>query len=185
MMFLLDRTENPILDLDIMAWLLLSHIMGDIPVPSQEQMKEFNLKMLLDAFNNPKYRSCEENFRNRWRSVEKEHWSNDWSDERMRHMLNDYLEFDMRILARDSFDAKYPLQLGSSENLSEKGKALAQFNLFCHYHRYDLNKDDSWKTFRDSDPSSYYSIMTGTKAVPLKCRWLDIDGQDLDDIIET
>jgi hypothetical protein len=180
----MDRTENPILDLDIMAWLLLSHIMGDISIPSQKQMKEFNLKVLLDAFDSPKYRYYEENYRNRWRSLDEDHWSEDWSDQRMRQVLNDSLEFDMRILARDSFDAKYPLQLGSYENLNEKGKALAQFNLFSFYHRFDLEEDSPWKTFRDSDPSPYYSVMTGTKAVSLKCRWLDIDGQALDDIIE-
>jgi len=39
-----------------------------------------------------------------------------------------------------------------------------------------------WKTFRDSDPSPYRSIMTGMRSVPLKGKLLEIDddGNDSD-----
>lgn len=189
MMFLIDRTENPILDLDISSWLLLAHVVGDIPLPSKQQMKEYNLKLLLDVLNDPMRRYYEENFRKRWWCVEDDHWSCDYSDKRMNRMLKNFLTTDLHILAKDGVDAKYPLQLGDYENLTENGKALVDINMIASYNRYDLDEespDASWKTFRDGDPSNkIYSILTGTKAVPLKCRWLDIDGECKEDIIHT
>ena len=188
-MFFIDNSENPILEIDITAWLLLAHIMGDIPLPSQEQMIEYNGKLALDLLDDPYWRCHEENFRNRWWNVDEEHWSNDTSDKRVYKMLKSYLAKDIQKLARDCFDAKHPLQIGSYENLNEIGKAFLEFNLVDSYHRYELDEESpeaSWKTFRDCDPSGkVYSVMTGTNAVPLKNRWLDIDGECKEDIIHT
>ncbi|KAL7445949.1 hypothetical protein ACHAXH_009597, partial [Discostella pseudostelligera] len=82
MMFSFDMSENPILAVDITAWLLLAHIMGDIPIPSQQQMKEYNLKVLLDLLDTPFWRYYEENFMNRWYDIDDDHWSYDVSDKR-------------------------------------------------------------------------------------------------------
>lgn len=94
--------------------------MGAVLIPSQKQMKEFNLKVLLDAIDSPKHRYYEENFRNHWQFSGEGQRSWDWSHECKCHISNDYLEFNMRILVRDSFDAKHPLQLGSYKNLNAK-----------------------------------------------------------------
>jgi hypothetical protein len=32
-----------------------------------------------------------------------------------------------------------------------------------------------WRTFRDMDPLGFSSLITGTKAVPLPGRWMDLD----------
>jgi len=189
MMFSFDMSENPILAVDIAMWLLLAHIMGDIPIPSQQQMKQYNLKILLDLLDTPFWRYYEENYMNRWYDIDDDHWSYDVSDKRMIDMLKDYFAKDMKIVARDCCDAKHPLQIGTYENLNERGEAFVEFNLVDSFHRYDLDEespDSSWKTFRDFDPSNkIYSVMTGTKAVPLKCRWLDIDGECKEDIVPT
>lgn len=52
-------------------------------------------------------------------------------------------------------------------------------------HQVELvegSKDSYWKTFRDCNPSKVYSIHTGTKAVPFKCNWLDLEGESVEDI---
>merc|ERR1719491_536499 len=87
-------------------------------------------------------------------------------------------DFQYRIMARDMCDANYPFTIGSYKKLNEKGKSLVTFSLACHAARHELDEESSdakWRTFRDCNPSKCYSIMTGTKAVPLKCRWLDLD----------
>lgn len=189
MMFFFESSEIPILEIDITAWLLLAHIVGDVPLPSQEQMIEYNRKLALEFLDDPYWRYSEENFRKRWLDVDEEHWSCDTSDKRVYKMLKNYLAKGIQKLARDCFDAKYPLHIGSYENLNEIGKAFVEFNLVDSYHRYDLDEESpeaSWKTFRDCDPSSkIYSVMTGTKAVPLKYRWLDIHGECKEDIVHT
>lgn len=189
MMFFIDNAENPILEIDITAWLLLAHMMGDITLPSQHQMIEYNMKLALDLLDDPFWRCHDANFKKRWWDVDEEHWSNDTSDRRMYTMLKNYYIKDIQKLARDCFDAKYPLQIGTYEGLNEVGKALVEFNLVDSYYRYDLDEESSeasWKTFRDCDPSSkIYSVITGTKAVPLKGRWLDIDEECKEDIVDT
>ena len=47
------------------------------------------------------------------------------------------------------------------------------------------SQDSYWKTFRDCNPSKIHSIITGTKAVPFKCNWLDLEGDSVDDICGT
>lgn len=185
----MDMSENPILEIDISAWLLLAHVMGDIPLLSRQQMIEGNQKLMLDFLDDPCWRCCEENFRNRWWAVDDDHWSEDRSDKRVYKMLKNCLAKDMQKLAKDCFDANYPLQIGTYKSLNEIGKAFVEFNLVASYHRYDLDEDSldaSWKTFRDCDPSGkVFSVMTSTKAVPLKSRWLNIYGECMEDIIHT
>lgn len=189
MMFLSERTDTPLLDLDVSAWLLLEHMAGGAPLKSPKEMRQFNLEMLLDALKDPICRGYDdENYRKRWWQVDDDHWSNDARDRRMKRMDGRYLDLQFRILARDMLDAKYPLRIGSYKKLNGKGRALVEFNMVCGRARYDLDgrsPDAPWRTFRDCDPSGCYSIMTGTRAAPLKCRWLDIDGQGKEDIVDT
>ena len=102
-------------------------------------------------------------------------------------MIRQYIELQYRLLARDMVDAKYPLQIGTYNKLNEKGKALVEFNEVCGYARYDLDwksPEASWRTFRDCNPTTCYSILTGTRAVPLKSHWLDLKGDAIDDIVD-
>ena len=152
-------------------------------------MKQCNLNTLLHALEVPMLRgNDEENYKNRWWQVNDDHWSYDVHDKRTKQMSKSYLELEHRILARDMVDANYPLQIGTFSKLNEKGKALVEFNNICSYARYNLDDESpnaSWRTFRDCNPSKCYSIMTGTRAVPLKCKWLDLDGHSIEDIVDT
>lgn len=57
------------------------------------------------------------------------------------------------------------------------------------HSRYEMDQDSpdaSWRTFRDHDPSNFRSIFTGTKAVPLKGRWLELDNcSEITDVVGT
>lgn len=189
MMFLLERTESPLADLDLAAWLLLAQMSGDLRLPSLEEMKQFNLQQLLEAMKDPYCRNYnEENYKKRWWSVDDAHWSCDSHDERMVQMSKNYIDVQYRIMARDMQDAEYPLDIGNYSKLNEKGEALVEFNHVCGVARTALDpeaKDASWRTFRDCNPSTFFSIMTGTKAASLKCRWMDLEGQSKDDIVHT
>jgi cytochrome c5 len=37
-----------------------------------------------------------------------------------------------------------------------------------------VDEETEWHTFRDSDPTTFESIYTGIKAVPLKGHWMDL-----------
>ena len=188
MMFFIERTDVPIFDLDITAWLMLAHIMGDLLLPSVKEMQQFNLETLSDVLKDPVCRGYDdENYKNRWWAVNDDHWTYTYSDKRMKQMIRQYIELQYRLLARDMVDAKYPLQIGTYNKLNEKGKALVEFNEVCGYARYDLDwksPEASWRTFRDCNPTTCYSILTGTRAVPLKSHWLDLKGDAIDDIVD-
>jgi len=188
MMFFFERFDVPLLDIDVTAWLLLAQITGDLLLPSFTEMKQFNLDSLLHAVKNPSTREeCDENYKKRWGLVDDHHWSYDYSDERVVHMSKNYCDLQCRILARDMVDSKYPLQIGTYDKLNEEGKAMVEFDHASSLARYDLDEKSanaSWRTFRDCNPSKCYSIRTGTKAVPLKCRWLYLDGESVEDIVD-
>jgi len=71
--------------------------------------------------------------------------------------------------------------VGTMDELNEKGENLVY--MACHdaSARFELEECDevteAWKTFRDQDPSPYSSLITGTKSVPLKGKWLEIDDE--------
>ena len=192
MMYFLERTETPLLDMDIQAWLLLVHITGDLPLPSEDEMRKFNLLTLLEGYKNPNIRYVsEENYKEWWYSFAEDHadhWSTDLSDERSEQLDRDESDFNCRLLARDMQDVKYPTQIGTFNKLNVKGRIFSNLNVWTFRARARLNKkspDASWRTFRDEkNPSKYYSIMTGTRAAPLKYRWLDLDGCSVDEIVD-
>jgi len=97
-------------------------------------------------------------------------------------------DFNLRLLTRDMQDAKYPTQIGTFSKLNEKGRSFVNLDVGSLHARTCLNKDSpdaSWRTFRDEkNPSKYCSIMTGTRAAPLKCRWLDLNGCSVDEIVD-
>jgi hypothetical protein len=118
------------------------------------------------------------NYKQRWWNVSDNHWTYDHFDERSIQFYKQYYRLQYQILARDMIDSNYPLNIGTYGELNEKGEALVKFNIDSSYARYNLDgesPDAEWRTFRDCDPSNCYSIFSGTKAVPLKCHWLDLD----------
>lgn len=184
MMFVKERMDVPLFDLDVQAWLLLSHITNN-HLPSVEEMHKWNNEQFDKEMNDVMLRyQLEMNFKQRWWNVEEDHWTYNHFDDRSKQFYKDYYELQYRILARDMADSKYPLNIGTYQGLNEKGLALVNFNMSCSYARYSLDEespDAEWRTFRDCAISdSYCSIFTGTKGVPLKGHWMDLRGDDYD-----
>ena len=183
-----EGSEKPLAELDVGAWMILAHITGDLPLPTKEEMKQFNLTELLEWLEDPVAREyMDENYKLRWREVDDDHWAENPRDKRTKKMFKNFLDLEYRKFARDMVDSNYPLHIGTHEKLNEKGRALVEFNVVCSDARVDLDdesKDADWKTFRDCDVSKVYSIMTGTRTAPLKTKWLELEGHGVKDIVD-
>jgi len=195
MMFMMGRLDAPLLDLDVQAWLLLAHLTDDITLPSEKDMKRFNLQALMDELQDPYIRAeIDKNYDDHWGDSlyddDDVHWLNQFGDKRVREMKTNTFTLQCRFLARDMIDASYPLDIGTYKKLNGKGKALVEMEVVSgfDFHSVELvegSRDSSWKTFRDGNPTNIRSIMTGTKAIPFKCHWLDLEGDGVDDICGT
>ena len=190
MMFMKNRLEAPLLDLDVQAWLLVAHITGDITIPSENEMKRFNLQTLMDELQVPRKRlELDKKYGNRFDDViDEDHVLEKFGSKEGRELERNYSISEYRILAQDMLDAKYPFDLGTPKKLNSKADALIEMVLVTGFdaHQVELvegSNDSYWKTFRDCNPSNkVYSIHTGTKAVPFKCNWLDLQGERVEDI---
>lgn len=186
MMFLQNTySEVPLMEIDVVAWLLLGYVTGTIELPSAEEMERRNHQQTMDEMDVPNLRyNLDVNYYKRWVSLRKEHWSRNLFDPRARHMEEQEEDFLLRLVARDRQTAGYPDDIGTYEKLNERGRMLLEMQLRSNYHRYDLDptneQENTWKTFRDCDCSANRSIHTGTRAVPLKSRWLELDDTDED-----
>ena len=184
MMFLKERMDVPLFDLDVQTWLLLKHITSN-HFPSVESMNKWNIEQFMREMDDVMFRyQLDMNFKKRWWNVGDDHWTYDHFDSRSKQFYTDHYRLQYQILARDMMDSNYPLDIGSYEELNKKGNDLMEFNVQCSYARYSLDEespDAEWKTFRDCTPSDcYQSIFTGTKAAPLKRHWIDLSENDYD-----
>jgi hypothetical protein len=189
MFFMLEGTHVPLFDLDVSAWLTLAQMTGDLPLPPPGEIRRFNVETVLDSLDDPLYRyNSDYNYERRWKEViDDDHWSEDLSDHRMKVLIRNFWGLQYRLLARDASDSGYPLDIGTYDRLNRKGEALVSMNTTSECERYDMDEDSpdaEWRTFRDCAPSKFRSILTGTKATPLKHCWLDFEGCDEIDIVD-
>ena len=56
MFFMFDFSDSPLFELDIFAWRILAQIAGDLPLPSPEEMRRYNVDMMLHLLNDPQTR---------------------------------------------------------------------------------------------------------------------------------
>ena len=91
---------------------------------------------------------------------------------------------DLGLLARDMNDANYPLSFGTFDELNWMGEMLVEMTRQCYQDRLTLSDEDEdtkrWKTFRDADPSSFTSYITGTKSIPLEGKWIELDDEGME-----
>lgn len=182
MFFLTDSTDSPLLELDIMAWRTLAQVAGDLPLPSPADMRRHNTEVLLHFMDDPGTRfDCDDgNYRElylRQMEILGARWDEDQIQKQYYALSRQHYEASYRYLAREAQDAGYPVDFGTLDALNEKGHSLVACQLASEVGRYKLDEaspDAAWRTFRDNDTSNV-SIFTGTAAVPLKRRWLDLD----------
>jgi thioredoxin reductase len=178
MMFVRERCDVPLFDLDVQTWLLLAHITEN-NLPSIKEMNEWNREQFAKEMDTVMLRyHLDMNYKEKWWNVDDDHWSYNHFDDRSMQNYQQYYDLQYRILARDMTDAKYPLNIGTYEQLNDTGEALVKFNIESSYNRYKLDEESSdakWRTFRDADVADFYcSVFTGTRGVQLKCHWLDL-----------
>lgn len=184
MMFMMFEFENPLLGIDVSSRLLMRFVSGLREIPSAEQMLKHEEDVAFHALNNPGYRCLMD--KNYIEAIE-DNWDRLPEMPESKHKWLDEVEIeyeetmDTRMLARYMQEAEYPLNFGSIDELNEAGNAYMEFDRMTRDHRSQLTEDDAGngRTFRDySDGGDFVSIFTGSGAVSLKGRWLDIDAND-------
>lgn len=181
MMFLLEeRDDYPILNIDVMAWMFLRFVTGGSEIPSAEEMRKRNIEQCLfemktsplarfhcDLAYGEAYEEAAELRDPEWELFEQILW-------------NDTL-LEFKIMARIMQEADYPLKIGTSDELNEKGKQLYEYAQLDSAHRENAT---STTTFRDAEEAhKFTSIFTGTAAISLKKPWLEIDENVDEDLV--
>jgi Flavin-binding monooxygenase-like len=177
-----NHSDYPLLGIDAMAFMLLNFVVGETPIPSKEQMNNANIQQALIEMQYPYARYyMDPAFKEAWSEVPGA-WDDYETNSEHPYWVSeaDYEKYDLLLMARTLRDAKYPVDLGDYQALNEKGQHLYNFQKWSGEHRSKLDpnnpEENYWRTFRDVDNSDkFFSIFTGTKAVPLKQRWMDID----------
>lgn len=176
MMFMRDGAgEIPLFDLDIQAWLLIAHIVGDVDTPSAYEMTHLNTQYVAEYMQHPLFRLfMDPNYQMAWKDKV------DVEDDVLENLSIDYLRFMLKILARDMQDASYPFSIGTANELNEKGEILLQMFVNSEHARKHINiKERSWRTFRDDNASNYISLHDGNYAIPFDKHWIDIEDTDI------
>ena len=193
MMYLFgDDCDHPILGVDVIAWLLVNICTGRYTLPPPEEQRQLNKKQALQEMSTYPYIRMEmdSNFYNQVMST----WDDYPATEQFK-LWDDYenamVNYEHCIYAQVMRDGSYPLDIGTIDGLNETGKHLVRMDFFGVDHRRGLNtknKDENkWRTFRDitsEDASKFKSLITGTAAVPLKKKWMEIDHVSDADILK-
>jgi L-lysine 6-monooxygenase (NADPH-requiring) len=183
MMFLVSYgSDLPLLASDIYAWLFAGYVTGRIELPSVAEMKRRNQDDALHQLAMPYFRyQTDDNY---WKAIDS---LNIWPDVYGESCppwdeCADAAELDsMQRLAAVAYEAKYPFQIGTREELNENGKQLVAFGMEDYNHRWEnvpTEDEKDWRTFRDdTNTERFFSLFTGTKAVALSDRWMNIDNE--------
>ena len=187
MMYISQFSSAPLFEIDVYAWLCLAYITGDAEIPSYEEMERRNAKQILDEMNvhNLRY-LLDGNYYIAMHELDDDHWTSNCLDPRSIAFDTEEEAFHIRLISRDMREAKYPDDIGTYEKFNEKGEKMVKVCTASWRHRIALpieGPDSEWMTFRDGDPSELESIHTGTKAAPLRKRWIELAEEDYDDLL--
>lgn len=173
MLYIFERSSYPLLELDIASHYCMRQVLGEIKLPTKEEMREENRLQLLNSMD-----STSERF-----EIDQEYKKAvieriDWDNFELDHELTlSWQKYGVECLAKDMDDAKYPLRFrGENGELTVAGEKMMHHTCLDYSSRWEIPEEDaSWRTFRDTDTKTYTSMITGTKPIPLKGRWIDID----------
>jgi len=182
MMFMRENGDSPLFELDVQACLLLAHLIGDLDMPSMDNMELWNTEVVINGMQQPSSRyEMDMNYASVWN----EEISGD--DDRVDVLYHDSFRNIWRNIAQDIQDASFSVDIGTAEELNETGESILRMQHKDDSGRTDIHpKDSDWKTFRDNDPSSFVSLFTGQSAVPFQKHWIDMDEKvDKLDVIAT
>lgn len=201
MMYLCEyAAETPLFSLDVHAWLMCSYISGRVPMPTVDELKAANMEQFLDQMHLPSYRyDADEGYFDVLEPHAK-YWGgesstgdgdsedddddDDASEDPYELDLGEYEAYVVRLLCKIMEEGKYPgLSLGTYKKLNKNGHRLLEFMDTSYEMRTELKadypEDWEWRTFRDAEEAELiFSMHTGTKARPLRKRWMDIIASD-------
>ena len=177
MMFVCPYSSyTPLQALDAYAWMLAGYATGWLEMPTQEEMRKRNESEALMLLGIPYFRYyMDANYCSTVNNLE-DFWPDDGEHpDEWDEVEEEEWHLSIKRLAQIMQEGQYPFDLGNYEELNENGKAFIKFGDLSYYHRANLGPSD-WKTFRDADDADkFYSLFTGTKAVPLQQRWIDTE----------
>jgi len=182
MMFLYEASDYPLMEIDIAAWLCLAHICGDTDIPTPKEMRRRNNEQILSDMDELAVRdSIDTNYSCAMDRIPKDHWyHNELSEEYEILFLKEWSEYHIKLFARHQHECGYPVKFGTMKQLNCIGEQATQLCVRECILRHELDEDSEdweWRTFRDCDISQFCSLFTGTRALPLKGRWIDLDDE--------
>jgi cation diffusion facilitator CzcD-associated flavoprotein CzcO len=185
MMFFFETSEFPLLSIDVNAWLLLGYITGTVQVPTAHTMERRNSQQLLREMQQPHLRyALDEKYWEKYQHavthlIPASHWLYNITSEESLARLEDSNRYDIGLLAQGMKDGGYPFSLGTHDKLNDAGEQFVRMTStawFLGYNQLDEDSEDSeWRTFRDIDPHGFSSLITGTEAVHLPGKWMELD----------
>lgn len=175
MMFLRqDRNDYPILNQDANAWLLVRYVTGRRPLPPPHDMRRRNVDdalLEMRRFPSQRYR-MDPGCRAAWTTYEA---ARDPDGALLREARDHHAAQDFHRLARTMEAGGYPAGLGTFDALNDRGERLRLYGDLSYYHRTRVPREGN-RTFRDvEDADRFASVFTGTRSVPMKKLWMDID----------
>jgi Flavin-binding monooxygenase-like len=185
MMFLtIYGSESPLLATDVYTWLLAGYVTEAVALPTADEMRQENREQAISEMSLPYLRYHMD--KNYYKALENlpDFWEDDGYDEGglWEQVEQEFDLYSFKILARTADEGKYPMCLGSITDLSKVGRELYDYDLKDDEHRFRSVPDENeWRTFRDYDDEDacyYRSLFTGTGAIPLKQRWIDLHDID-------
>lgn len=205
MYFLSEFSEAPLMETDIIAWMMASCVTGQTALPSREEMREENNRISLDSMQNLDYRfKMDPNFNEAINEA-----IGDWEDmtdettelwEGIQFMCTEY---NYRLLGKTMNECRYPVSYLCEDNktLSDYGKKTLDISnedsrQCLHEYKYDDVDDNNavdggeqqqeqrvlrpgWRTFRDHPGTNVFvSCFTGIESIPLPKPWFELDAND-------
>ena len=175
LMYSTECEEFPLFEIDIRSWFFLGCILGEIEIPSREEMIYEIRKDLRQAMHVHRLRSeLDPNYRMElYNAFEDDHWSYDIEDDRTKAMDDEYYRISTTDLAEFMNDSLYPVSfLTSDGRLNDMGEKFMDIYKISEYRQEHHPDEVDWRTFRDYHDEKYASIYSGTKVVPLKQHWM-------------
>jgi len=188
LMHLCECSTTPLLDIDVFAWVLLKHVMGEMHVPTLAEKKKAVQKLVVEAMDIPLTRY---EIDVKYRQAISDQWPLDLWDEKVSgldHKTESMRDgtLKLKILGHVMKEGDYPVNILTPDGeLNEIGNRMNELDWESYNARLNLGdypeEEQEWRTFRDlKNTDDFRSIHTGAVAVPFKKKWLDLkDDEDV------
>jgi len=141
-------------------------------------MRRRNQQQILEEMQSVWRYNTDDNYKAACDNIPNDHWYHNNLSEEYFEYLAEWGRYQIMVSGRYQNECCYPFQFEAEQKPTDFAKKYLQLYIADSLSRYNLKKSidgSEWRTFRDCEPSDYASIHTGTKAVPLKAKWMDLD----------